>query len=187
MENTNIFVRVASEEDARYAEKISDETERSAIARGTGISKRPAEYIVQKMSEGKAVIAIDNNGEWAGFCYFEVWGNGEFISNSGMIVRPDFRKHGIAHMLKKILFDVCRQKYPAAKIFSITTGLAIMHMNSELGFEPVTYSEICQDEGFWQNCKSCVNYDILCRKNRSNCLCTAMLYDAKQQSVKHIL
>ncbi len=187
MEKINIVARIASADDAGYATEISDETERSAIARGTGISKRPGEYIVQKMSEGKAVIATDIHGEWAGFCYFEVWSNGEFISNSGMIVSPEFRKLGVARMLKKTLFDVCRQKYPAAKIFSITTGLAIMHMNSELGFEPVTYSEICQDEGFWKNCKSCVNYDILCSKNKSNCLCTAMLYDAKQRNVKHMV
>ena len=52
-----------------------------------------------------------------------------------------------------------------------------MKINSDLGYEPVTYSELTDDEEFWAGCKSCVNYDILMSKDRKNCMCTAMLYD----------
>jgi N-acetylglutamate synthase-like GNAT family acetyltransferase len=152
--------------------------EASAKARGTGIAKRSPEYLSQKMDEGKAVIAISKDGKWIGFCYIETW-EGEYVANSGLIVAPDYRKSGVAKAIKKKIFDLSRQKYPDAKIFGLTTGLAVMKINSELGYEPVTYSELTQDEKFWAGCKSCVNYDILMSKERKNCLCTAMLYDPK--------
>ena len=152
--------------------------ESSAKARGTGIAKRSPEYISQKIDEGKAVIAVTDDGKWVGFCYIETW-EGEYVANSGLIVAPEFRKSGIAKSIKKKIFDLSRQKYPDAKIFGLTTGLAVMKINSELGYEPVTYSELTQDEKFWAGCKSCVNYDILMSKERKNCLCTAMLYDPK--------
>ena len=152
--------------------------EASAKARGTGIAKRSPEYLSQKMDEGKAVIAISKDGKWIGFCYIETW-EGEYVANSGLIVAPNYRKSGVAKAIKKKIFDLSRQKYPDAKIFGLTTGLAVMKINSELGYEPVTYSELTQDEKFWAGCKSCVNYDILMSKERKNCLCTAMLYDPK--------
>lgn len=151
----------------------------SAKARGTGIAKRSPEYIEQKMKEGKAVIAFDENNVWAGFCYIETWSHGEYVANSGLIVSPNFRKSGLAKAIKKKIFELSRTKYPDAKIFGLTTGLAVMKINSELGYEPVTYSELTQDEAFWAGCKSCVNYDILMSKDRKNCLCTGMLYDPK--------
>jgi len=117
------------------------------------------------------------DGTWVGFCYIEAWGHGEFVANSGLIVAPDFRKSGIAKDIKKRIFDLSREKYPTAKIFGLTTGLAVMKINSDLGYEPVTYSELTDDEEFWAGCKSCVNYDILMSKERKNCMCTAMLYD----------
>jgi hypothetical protein len=101
------------------------------------------------------------------------------VANSGLIVAPAFRKGGLARAIKKRIFDLSRQKYPDSKVFGLTTGLAVMKINSELGYEPVTYSELTQDEAFWAGCKSCVNYDILMSKERKNCLCTAMLYDPK--------
>ncbi len=149
----------------------------SAAARGTGIAKRNPEYIENKMLEGKAVIAVTTNGAWVGFCYIETWSHGGYVANSGLIVAPDFRKSGVAKRIKQAIFNLSREKYPAAKIFGLTTGLAVMKINSELGYEPVTYSELTQDEAFWAGCKSCVNYDILTMKERKNCLCTAMLYD----------
>ena len=150
--------------------------ESSAKARGTGIAKRSPEYIEQKINEGKAVIALTNTGEWVGFCYIETW-EGEYVANSGLIVAPSFRKGGVAKAIKEKIFKLSREKYPKAKIFGLTTGLAVMKINSELGYEPVTYSELTQDEKFWAGCKSCVNYDILMSKDRKNCMCTAMLYD----------
>jgi len=156
--------------------------EASAKARGIGIAKRSPEYLKQKMTEGKAVIAFSNLGEWAGFCYIETWGHGQHVANSGLIVSPHFRKGGLAKLIKRHIFELSRAKYPEAKIFGLTTGLAVMKINSELGYEPVTYSELTDDNAFWNGCQSCINYEILMSKERKNCLCTAMLYDPADQA-----
>lgn len=179
MENSAIIVRVANPDDIHYAVTITDEMESSAKARGTGIAKRSPEYIEQKMKEGKSVIAVTESGTWVGFCYIETWSHGEYVANSGLIVSPEFRKSGVAKRIKEKIFELSRKLYPTAKIFGLTTGLAVMKINSDLGYEPVTYSELTQDEAFWAGCKSCVNYDILMSKDRKNCFCTAMLYDPK--------
>ncbi|HZI01666.1 MAG TPA: GNAT family N-acetyltransferase, partial [Flavisolibacter sp.] len=172
MDNTNIIIRVATPGDQIFANIITDEMEASAKARGTGIAKRSPDYIMQKIAEGKAVIALTDTNEWVGFCYIETW-EGEYVANSGLIVSPAFRKSGVAKGIKQRIFQLSREKYPEAKIFGLTTGLAVMKINSDLGYEPVTYSELTQDEKFWAGCKSCVNYDILMSKDRKNCLCTA--------------
>ena len=177
MEQSQIIVRVATSADTKYASIITDEIAASAQVRGTGIAKRSPEYVAKKMEEGKAVIAHTPEGDWVGFCYIEAWGHDQFVANSGLIVAPSYRKSGIAKQIKKRIFDLSREKYPAAKIFGLTTGLAVMKINSDLGYEPVTYSELTDDEEFWAGCKSCVNYDILMSKERKNCMCTAMLYD----------
>lgn len=177
MENSNIIIRVAIPADKKYAGIITDEMASSAKARGTGIAKRSPDYIEQKMEEGKAVIALTTSGEWVGFCYIEAWEHNKFVANSGLIVSPEFRKTGVAKSIKKRIFELSREKYPDAKIFGLTTGLAVMKINSDLGYEPVTYSELTNDEQFWAGCKSCVNYDILMSKDRKNCMCTAMLFD----------
>lgn len=160
-----------------HAEAICNEMFESAKARGTGIARRKPEYIIRKIEEGKAVIALHRDGRWAGFCYIETWGHGDYVANSGLIVAPEFRKVGLAKAIKKRVFDLSREKYPKAKIFGLTTGLAVMKINSELGYEPVTYGELTQDEEFWKGCQSCVNFDILVSKERKNCMCTAMLWD----------
>lgn len=168
---------MASSDDKHYSVTITNEMESSAKARGTGIAKRSPAYLEQKMDEGKAVIAVTTEGQWVGFCYIEVWGHNQFVANSGLVVSPAFRKSGVAKQIKRRVFDLSREKYPAAKIFGLTTGLAVMKINSDLGYEPVTYSELTDDDEFWAGCKSCVNYDILMSKERKNCMCTAMLYD----------
>jgi len=172
-----IIIRVANSGDIHYSSTITDEMESSAKARGTGIAKRSPEYVAKKMEEGKAVIAHTKDGTWVGFCYIEAWGHDQFVANSGLIVAPAFRKSGVAKQIKKRIFDLSREKYPTSKIFGLTTGLAVMKINSELGYEPVTYSELTDDEQFWAGCKACVNYDTLMSKDRKNCFCTAMLYD----------
>ena len=177
MENNNIIIRVAIPADSIYAATITDEMASSAQARGTGIAKRSPEYIEQKIADGKAVIAVTTDGTWVGFCYIEVWEHNKFVANSGLIVSPLFRKTGVAKSIKKKIFELSREKYPDSKIFGLTTGLAVMKINSDLGYEPVTYSELTSDEQFWAGCKSCVNYDILMSKERKNCMCTAMLFD----------
>ena len=178
----NIIVRIADSGDTVYATNITDEMASSAKARGTGIAKRSPEYVSQKIQEGKAVIAVTATGEWVGFCYIEAWQHGQFVANSGLIVAPAYRKTGIAKKIKHTIFQLSRDKYPNSKLFGLTTGLAVMKINSELGYEPVTYSELTDDEEFWAGCKSCVNYDILMSKDRKNCMCTAMLYEPKQDT-----
>jgi hypothetical protein len=175
-----IHVANASHQD--FAQIICDEMESSAKARGTGIAKRSPDYIKTKMREGKAVIAFTADDIWAGFCYIETWSHGEYVANSGLIVAPPFRKSGLAKKIKNKIFELSRKYYPEAKIFGLTTGLAVMKINSDLGYEPVTYSELTQDEAFWAGCKSCVNYEILMSKDRKNCMCTAMLYDPKEHA-----
>lgn len=179
MEQSNIIVRVATPDDIIHASTITDEMASSAQARGTGIAKRSPEYISQKMTEGKAVIAVTKENKWVGFCYIEAWGHEKFVANSGLIVAPEFRKTGIAKNIKQRIFALSRERYPDSKIFGLTTGLAVMKINSDLGYEPVTYSELTDDDKFWEGCKSCVNYDILMSKDRKNCMCTAMLFDPK--------
>lgn len=178
MQHQDIIIKVATSADSIYAKQITDEMEASAKARGTGIARRSPEYVAQKMEEGKAVIALTHDGTWVGFCYIETW-EGEYVANSGLIVSPEYRKSGVAKAIKERIFRLSREKYPEAKIFGLTTGLAVMKINSDLGYEPVTYSELTKDEKFWEGCKSCVNFDILMSKERKNCLCTAMLYDPK--------
>jgi GNAT superfamily N-acetyltransferase len=176
-------VRTAEPKDVKYVYPILEEMERSARARGTGIARRTPQSICRKIYDGKAVIALTEGGDWAGFVYLEVWSGGEFVSNSGMIVNPAYRNQGVASMIKDRVFALARSRYPMAKIFSITTGAVIMKMNHRLGFEPVVYSSITRDGGFWDQCKQCVNYPILESNRREKCLCTAMVYDPLEEVV----
>lgn len=182
----SIEITVADSRHHKFAEKICAIMEEAAKVRGTGIAKRAPDYIRKKISEGKAVIAIDpENDRFAGFCYIEDWSHGEYIANSGLIVHPDYRKQGLARKIKSRIFELSREKYPKAKIFGITTSLAVMKINSDLGYKPVTFSELTQEEKFWQGCQSCPNYDILNRTNRVHCLCTGMLYEPEKERKRH--
>ncbi|MHA7131473.1 GNAT family N-acetyltransferase [Algoriphagus namhaensis] len=183
MDDIQFKILVADSSHKVFAKTITDEMEESAKARGTGIAKRTPEYIETKMEEGKAVIALTEDGTWAGFCYIEAWGHGKYVANSGLIVSPPFRKYGLAKRIKKEIFNLSRKKYPDSKIFGLTTGAAVMKINSRLGYIPVSYSDLTDDEQFWKGCQSCVNYEILMAKKRENCICTAMLFDP--QADKH--
>ena len=178
-----ITIQVAGPQHYRYADAICRLIEEAAKARGTGIAQRKAEYVQSKMEEGKAVIAIAGD-RLAGFCYIETWSHGKYVANSGLIVAPDFRKIGLAKRIKKHIFDLSRVRYPDAKIFGITTSLAVMKINSELGYKPVTFSELTTDNVFWEGCQSCPNYDVLTRTDRKMCLCTGMLYDPEEERKK---
>jgi len=171
-----VKVMVAGEEHLRYVDEINDTIEKASKERGTGIARRTYEYIADKMKEGKAIIALDGE-KFAGFCYIESWNEAKYVANSGLIVHWDYRGQGLARRIKHKAFALSRKKYPDAKLFGLTTGLAVMKINSELGYRPVTFSELTDDEQFWKGCQSCVNYDILQRMNRTKCLCTGMLYD----------
>ena len=174
-------VLVAGEQHYPYAPEICKIIEEAAKARGTGIAKREPAYIQGKMEEGKAIIALQD-GNFAGFCYIETWDHHRYVANSGLIVSPHYRKHGLAKKIKRKAFELSRRKYPEAKLFGITTSLAVMKINSELGYKPVTFSELTTDDTFWRGCQSCPNYDVLSRNERKLCLCTGMLFDPEKES-----
>lgn len=171
---------IASKQHYKYAPIICDTMESSAKVRGTGIAKRTPEFIMEKIEEGNAIIGLDGD-QFVGFSYIQTWEHGRFIANSGLIVHPNYRGLGIAKKIKKKIFKLSQENYPNAKIFSITTGLAVMKMNSELGYKPVTFSELTTDKTFWKACQSCPNYDVLSRTSYKMCLCTGMLYEPKQK------
>jgi GNAT superfamily N-acetyltransferase len=180
MENS-IKVVQADASHLKYVDIILQTIEESAKVRGTGIARRKPEYIKLKILEGKAIIATKGE-EFVGFCYIETWDHGQFVANSGLIVKPEYRGHGVAKRIKTTAFEISRKKYPGAKLFGLTTGLAVMKINTSLGYRPVTFSELTSDQAFWDGCQSCVNYDILQRTNRRICLCTGMLYDPAWES-----
>jgi hypothetical protein len=181
---SEISVQIAGKQHLGLAEAICKEMEESAKVRGTGIAKRDPNYIRKKMEEGKAVIAVTKDGRFAGFCYIETWGHGKYVSNSGLIVSPEFRKYGLATKIKEKAFELTRTKYPDAKLFGLTTSAAVMKINSELGYRAVTFGELTDDEEFWKGCQGCINYPILMSKERKMCFCTGMLYDPQEKEAE---
>lgn len=179
----SIKVEIAGDQHLSYVDCILETIENAAKVRGTGIAKRSPDYIREKIQQGKAIIALDGE-EFAGFCYVEVWQVQKFAANSGLIVADKYRGQGLAKEIKRMAFELSRSRYPNTKLFGLTTGLAVMKINSELGYKPVTFSELTDDEMFWKGCSSCVNFDILQRTNRQHCLCTAMLFDPSKQAVE---
>ncbi len=180
----DFVIQVANAMHLSYAEEICDEIADSAQKRGTGIARRSPAYIEKKILENKAIIATTKQGDFAGFCYIETWSNGEYLANSGLIVNPKFREHGLAKKIKERAFKHSRKMFPKAKLFGLTTSLAVMKINSDLGYHPTTFQRLTSDENFWQGCSSCVNYHILTSKSQSNCLCTGMLYDPQEKQRK---
>lgn len=178
----DIQLHIGNSKHAIYAEDICAEIEKSAKVRGTGIAKREPEYIRQKLANGNSIIALDGD-KFVGFCYIEIFQGKKYVSNSGLIVKDSYRKMGIAKKIKYRVFELARDKFPQARIFGITTSLAVMKINSELGYKPVTYSELTQDEEFWKGCQSCPNYDILIRNDKKMCLCTGMLAASKIEQI----
>ncbi len=181
MEQVNIII--ADESHFKYSQEICDVISDSAKVRGTGIAKRTPDYIQTKMENRNAIIALSGN-QFAGFCYIEVWGDKKYVAHSGLIVHPDYRNQGLAKKIKEFTFNYSLKKYPASKVFGITTGLAVMKINSDLGYRPVTFSELTDDPKFWSGCKTCANFDILTSKEHKMCLCTGMLYDPSKKVKK---
>ena len=183
MKKNAVNIIFAQPEHADYAEQICQLIYESALQRGTGIARRSPEYIASKITGGKAVVALAGD-RLVGFSYIECWGHGDYVATSGLIVDPEYRHLGLAGEIKKRTFELARMRFPFAKLFSITTSLPVMKLNTRLGYKPVTFSELTQDDEFWQGCEGCCNYDILKRNNRRMCLCTGMLYDPKTPLVK---
>ena len=180
-----IDVIVADASHEKYVDEILETISAAAKVRGTGIAKRTNEYVAQKMREGKAVIALaGEEKEFAGFCYIESWGNKQYVANSGLIVVDKFRRRGLAKRIKKTAFELSRKMWPDAKLFGLTSGGAVMRINTELGYVPVPSAELTDDEAFWKGCQGCINHDILERTGRRYCICTAMLYDPAEHDKK---
>ncbi len=183
---SEISVVVANDSHIGYVQTILDTIEAAAKVRGTGIAKRSPEYVELKIREGKAIIATCGD-EFAGFCYIESWGNKQYVANSGLIVVEKFRQHGLAKRIKLKAFSLARAMFPEAKVFGLTSGAAVMKINTELGYNPVTFAQLTDDESFWRGCQGCINYDVLTRTDRKYCICTAMLFDpAKQKDKKEV-
>lgn len=180
MEASDIKVMVADETHLKYVPIILKTIEDAAKVRGTGIAKRRPEYVEQKMREGKAVIALYGE-EFAGFSYIETWGNKKYVTTSGLIVPEKFRGLGVAHRIKYCTFTLARKRWPDAKIFSLTSGAAVMKLNTQFGYLPVTFADLTDDEEFWKGCQGCINYDVLTRTNRRYCICTGMLFDPNKK------
>lgn len=179
MNREDITVMVADASHEKYVDIILDTIEKAAKVRGTGIAKRTHEYVATKMKEAKAVIALYGD-EFVGFSYIETWGNKQYVTTSGLIVDPKFRGFGVAKRIKDLTFTLARTRWPHAKIFSLTSGAAVMAMNTQLGYHPVTFADLTDDEAFWRGCEGCVNVDVLKRTGRKYCICTGMLYDPEE-------
>mgnify|MGYP006282399259 CR=1 FL=1 len=178
----DIIITIASEEHLAYVPDIKQALIKASRQKNTGIAVRSSDYLTEKIREGKSVIAYDSNGNWAGFCYIESWGHKKFVANSGLVIPPDFRGMGLAGEIKKRALELSKKLFPGAKLFGLTTSLAVMKINSGLGYKPVTFSELTDDEQFWKGCETCPYYDILVRTRRTHCLCTAMILDPSEKT-----
>ena len=175
----DIKIKVADADDEKYVDTIIDTIREAAKKRGTGIAERTHEYVATKMKESKAVLALCGD-RFAGFSYIETWGNKHYVTTSGLIVHPDYRGFGVAKRIKDMTFTLARTRWPHAKIFSLTSGAAVMAMNTQLGYKPVTFADLTDDEAFWRGCEGCINVDVLKRTGRKYCICTGMLYDPEE-------
>jgi RimJ/RimL family protein N-acetyltransferase len=178
-----IYISIALEEHLVHVARIEEALLSASRQKGTGIAVRSQEYLSNKILQGKSVIALSDQGEWAGFCYIESWGHNKYVANSGLVVSPRFRGMGLAGEIKKRALELSAELFPGAKLFGLTTSLAVMKINSSLGYRPVTFSELTDDEQFWKGCETCPYYDILVRTRRDDCLCTAMIMDPQEKKV----
>jgi hypothetical protein len=150
--NHEVQIFEANLEHLKFAAEICQMIKEAAKIRGTGIAQRKPAYIRKKIKEGKAVIALKGDGHVAGFCYIESWGEKKnFIANSGLIVSPDLRKLGLAKKIKEKIFLLSQKKFPHAKMFGISTSPAVLKINYSLGYRPVTFDHLTDDEvvGDW--------------------------------------
>ena len=164
MEEITVLVADASHE--KYVDTILDTIAAAAKVRGTGIARRSHEYLATKMRETKAVIALAGD-RFAGFSYIETWGNKHYVTTSGLIVHPDFRNLGVSKRIKDMTFTLARTRWPQAKIFSLTSGSAVMKMNTQLGYVPVTFADLTDDEAFWRGAAARAASTLMCLNARA--------------------
>ncbi|HAH54603.1 MAG TPA: GNAT family N-acetyltransferase [Flavobacterium sp.] len=168
---------VGSKEHVKYAEIINEAIASAAEVKGTGLAKRSSEFIRQKISDGHSIIALTEDDSFAGFCYIETWAGDKFVANSGLIVLEKYRGQGLGTKIKAAILELTKKLFPEAKIIGLTTSLAVMKINSRLGYRPASFAELTDDMDFWKGCASCNYYDVLVRTHRQNCLCTGMISD----------
>ncbi|MCQ2208151.1 MAG: GNAT family N-acetyltransferase [Paludibacteraceae bacterium] len=185
MVKDNIKLLIADESHIHYIDEILETITAAAKVRGTGIAKRNPKYVENLMLKGKAVLALDGD-KFAGFSYIETWGGKHYVTTSGMIVPESYRGHGLARRIKHVTFSLARKRWPNAKIFSLTSGAAVMKLNTDCGYTPVTFAQLTDDETFWRGCEGCINHDVLVRTERRYCICTGMLYDPENKRSKMI-
>lgn len=177
----DIEISIASEQHLLLIPQIEEALLNASLQKGTGIAVRSSEYLTEKIMAGKAVIACSDEGNFAGFCYIESWGHNKYVANSGLIVSSEFRGIGLASEIKKRALELSVKLFPGAKLFGLTTSLAVMKINNALGYRPVTFSELTDDDDFWKGCQTCPYYDILVRTKREDCLCTGMIMDPDEK------
>lgn len=180
MVKDDIKILIADESHIHYIDEILETISAAAKVRGTGIAKRNPKYVENLMRKGKAVIALDGD-KFAGFSYIETWGGKHYVTTSGMIVPESYRGHGLARRIKHVTFTLARMRWPQAKIFSLTSGAAVMKLNTDMGYTPVTFAQLTDDETFWRGCEGCINHDVLVRTERRYCICTGMLFDPERK------
>lgn len=172
---TDIQIIRANATHQRYIPDILNAIFEASKVKGNSIVMRDPQYLAQKMDEGKAVIALDED-TFVGFCYIECWEDEQYVANSGLIVRPEYRDRGVAMRIKQEIFNVCRGMFPDAKIFGITKSQAVIKINKRLGFSVVPYSALTTDEKFWKGCDTCPHYQELLDNDYADCHCTGLLF-----------
>ena len=184
MSAEEIKIRYSEPDDMGYSPQIHQMYKKEAENGDIGLAVRSVAYLNAVISEGKGVLAFYGE-QLAGFCYIEAWEHEQYLANSGLIVVPEWRGKGVAKKIKFGAFKLSRKMFPNAKLFGLTTNSAVMKINAELGYVPVTYSQLTQDPLFWRGCESCQNYDILLRTGMKDCLCTAMIFNPNKQTSKY--
>ena len=183
----NLLIKAGDKGDLKFVNEIVELIEKESQVIGAGFAVRTPEYIEDKIRNGLSVVACDRfSGEFIGFIYLETWQHNKYVANSGLVVAEKFRGKGVGTKLKQKAFELSRKLFSDAKLLDLTTSLAVIKINSELGYEPVEYADLTSDDDFWMECETCMYYDVLVRTRRSNCLCEAMLYDPARKKNKFL-
>lgn len=170
------LLSVSNENHTPFAREIELLFEQVTNEKSIGINLKKGQYIGEKIIKGDAIIAT-KQGRLAGFCYLRNRNNDDYVSISGIVVVPQFRRLGLAKMMIEEIFQVARKKYPKAKLFSLTTSPEVMRINSIHGYKTVNYSKLSTSNKFWAECSDCLNYNFLQKNNNTRCLCSAMLFN----------
>ena len=155
MGNNNYFIRRTGAEDAHHAERIA-RLIRDA-AKTHSIAERSEDLLREKVVGGLAAIALYQEVV-VGFGYLAPWG-GNVLSHSGIVVDPDHRNQGLFRKIKSILLEIGDTTFPTADVISLTQSEAVSQVNLSLGYVHTPLAGLTSDEGFWDGCRGCHQYD----------------------------